>query len=311
VPKKCIFTQDITMISILIPTYNYNCFPLVETLLSQAEKLAITFEIIVADDASTDPSFLHLNRKITKLSNCELIELKQNKGRSNIRNYLAEKAEYQWLLFLDVDTQPKNPNFLERYLNAIDEAHDVIYGGIHYKKNKSPQNSLRYRFGIERECVPVLKRLKAPYEHFITIAFLVKKHVFSTLSFSDNLLRYGYEDVVFALQLKEHNIKIKHVDNPITHLNLETNSEFLNKYQLSIASLLNFYRNDEITAKDNRLLSIYESLKRMNLVGLGASSFKIFRKTLEKNLHSNNPSLRVFDIFKLGYLCTLAKKKDA
>ena len=41
------------MLSILIPTYNYDCYDLVKELHRQATELNIEFEIIVADDCST------------------------------------------------------------------------------------------------------------------------------------------------------------------------------------------------------------------------------------------------------------------
>ena len=43
------------MISILIPTYNYNVFPLVKEAHHQGEKAGIPFEILVYDDCSPNP----------------------------------------------------------------------------------------------------------------------------------------------------------------------------------------------------------------------------------------------------------------
>ena len=40
------------MLSILIPTYNYDCSRLVSDLQRQAERMGIGYEVIVADDAS-------------------------------------------------------------------------------------------------------------------------------------------------------------------------------------------------------------------------------------------------------------------
>ncbi len=52
------------MLSILIPTYNYNTFSLVEELTNQAIATGISFEIIVLDDGSTDQISLKENSKI-------------------------------------------------------------------------------------------------------------------------------------------------------------------------------------------------------------------------------------------------------
>ena len=51
-------------ISILIPTYNGICLTLVQALHQQAEALPISYEIIVADDGSTQQSTILANRTI-------------------------------------------------------------------------------------------------------------------------------------------------------------------------------------------------------------------------------------------------------
>ena len=55
------------MISILIPTYNYNVFSLVENLQKQCEIANEVYEIVVLDDASTDKKSLEENSKINLL----------------------------------------------------------------------------------------------------------------------------------------------------------------------------------------------------------------------------------------------------
>ena len=42
------------MLSILIPTYNFDCSVFVQALSNQAEALHVPYEIIVCDDGSTD-----------------------------------------------------------------------------------------------------------------------------------------------------------------------------------------------------------------------------------------------------------------
>ena len=85
------------MISILIPLYNYNVFPLVEVLFNQAEQLSTPYEIIIFDDASTIT--FEENRKITKFKNTSYEVSKKNIGRTAARDYLGNKAAYDWLLF--------------------------------------------------------------------------------------------------------------------------------------------------------------------------------------------------------------------
>lgn len=65
----------INSLSILIPTYNNVCLELVKSLQAQAALLSdFEYEILVADDGSTDLSTITGNRKINEIENCYYIE---------------------------------------------------------------------------------------------------------------------------------------------------------------------------------------------------------------------------------------------
>ena len=103
------------MLSILIPTYNYNIVPLVRDLRSQLHKENIIFEIICIDDASQSELNL-INEEINSFEFCSFSSLEKNFGRSKIRNFLAKKAKYEWLIFLDGDVLPAQSSFIFNYL---------------------------------------------------------------------------------------------------------------------------------------------------------------------------------------------------
>src|SRR5690606_24025042 len=140
---------------------------------------------------------------------------------------LAEKAKFDWLLFLDADTFPSSSNFIQHYLEVFSTKNSVIFGGIEYPKNTTENFSLRHKYGTERESLSLEERLKNPYRSFITMGFAIKKEVFETLKFNEKLSGYGYEDSVFGFELQKNNISLLHIENPIIHLNLETNIEFI------------------------------------------------------------------------------------
>ena len=298
------------MISILIPTYNYNVFPLVENLQQQCEKANITYEILVLDDASTDKEIIEYNSKINALENCSFEVLEKNIGRSKIRNFLAEKAKYNWLLFLDADTFPSKSNFVQNYLEAFSTQNSVIFGGIEYPKNTSKNFRLRHKYGTERESLSLTERIINPYRSFITMGFAIKKEVFKTIKFNENLAGYGYEDSVFAFELQKNNIPLLHIDNPVIHLNLETNEDFIKKSELALQNLLRFYESDAIDEDTVKILKTYLKFKNHNLLFAVRWFFSISKKQVHKNLNSANPSLFFFDLYRLGYLSSL-KTKDA
>ncbi|GAQ49743.1 glycosyl transferase [Flavobacterium psychrophilum] len=158
------------MLSILIPTYNYNAFSLVEELNNQALATGIKYEIIVLDDGSN--YFLKENQKINELDNCSLNELSQNIGYSKIRNVLAKKAKYDWLLFLDSDTFPRSSSYISNYIKLITKNKKVVFGGIEYPKNK-PENDklLRWNMVKKREVSSLSNRIKKPYNSVLFIIF--------------------------------------------------------------------------------------------------------------------------------------------
>ena len=88
-------------LSILIPTYNDVCMPLATSLQRQAETLGTNYEIIVADDGSTDQDTILQNRSINSLPHCRYVERKENVGRAAIRNFLANEASHPFLVFID------------------------------------------------------------------------------------------------------------------------------------------------------------------------------------------------------------------
>lgn len=121
----------INSLSILIPTYNNVCLELVRDLQAQASILSSTndleYEILVADDGSTDKNTIEKNREINELNNCRYIERKENIGRAAIRNFLAKEAKYLWLLFLDSDLKLDNSDFIRNYMLSKG---NVIVGGL-------------------------------------------------------------------------------------------------------------------------------------------------------------------------------------
>ena len=296
------------MLSILIPTYNYNTLPLIQELESQALKVNLVFELICIDDGSF--SLLNEeNQKINALTNCIFIENKKNVGRSRIRNLLAEKAKYDWLLFLDADVMPLNNKFLSLYLDAISIKSKVIYGGIAYQeKPPGKDNILRWTYGKKREALSVDKRQENPYLRFLTLSFLIKKEVFKKVKFNEDIPNNRHEDTLFAVDLKNQKIGIEHIDNPVYHHGIETNEEFLDKSLRSVESLLLLTKQGFIDSKHVLISKSFGLSKLFLLNHLLAKIYKTFKAYLERNLLSEKPSLFIFDLYRLCYLCYLDKK---
>lgn len=294
------------MLSILIPTYNYNVLPLVQQLNDQAVKANIAFEIIVLDDASKDSNSITENQKINLLEYCRYELLEKNTGRSSMRNLLAKRANYNWLLFLDADTMPINDNFIVGYLPNLNPEEKVVYGGIRYQEEKpSPDKILRWVYGNSREALPAEKRQKAPCLSLLTLNFAISKSIFEKVSFNESIPNLRHEDTLFSYDLSQKGIKVEHIENPVYHLGLESSEIFMKKSEESVVGLKYLIDNNLLSLNYIRIAKMYNTLKKAGLRPLASLFFKIVQKPFRKNLLSSNPSLFIFDLYRLGYLCSL------
>ncbi|MEZ4842285.1 MAG: glycosyltransferase family A protein [Flavobacteriaceae bacterium] len=294
------------MLSILIPVYNYNVFPLVEQLHHQLIKNNIAFEIICMDDASTE--HYTSNSNILNFNNCYYFSLKENIGRSKIRNQLANKASYPWLLFLDADVMPVSSDFIKNYVGFIEKSpkSNVVCGGISYSDSNPPKEKLlRWILGKKKEAVSLKVRSNNPYRYFFVSNCMIKKELFLKIKFDETIKSYGYEDILFAKNLKEQSVKINHIDNSVFHLGLDDNSTYIHKIEVSINTLKRLYKSGVFDKTDVVLLSKFHNLNVLKLTKLIGYVFSIFKKPILYNLQSRHPSVFLLNVYKLGYLCSL------
>ena len=291
------------MLSILIPTYNYAILALVKNVHQQCLEAQIPFEIICLDDQS-DNDYQIENQVISTLPNCIYNVNQTNVGRTRTRQRLAEQAKYDWLLFLDADVIPVSSAFIQHYIDAI-QPNTVIFGGYQYEKESTDATKiLRYRYGKEREEKYASERNKNPYTYVFSGNMLVPKSIFLNFNYQANEKNYGM-DIYFGYQLYQQHISVLHLDNPILHLGLETNEVYFQKALQGVESRKKYLLHEKGVDQMNPLVQAYAKLKKMGLTKLVAVGFKIVAPFLKKNILSTNPKLVFFDIYRLGYLCSL------
>ena len=296
-------------LTICIPVYNFDIRPLLEELQTQIAPFEGSIDLLIIDDGSTD-HFRELNK--TSAHKQTYIELEENIGRSAIRNLLAKKADGVYLLFLDCDVIVDNPDFVEAYWNALNTEPSIICGGRKYpSKCPSPQQALRWKYGIKRESQPAHIRSKAPNHSFMTNNFLIQKSVFNTIQFDERLDGYGHEDTLFGIQLAFHGIIIQHIENPVLNGDIEPSDEFIEK---TSQGLKNLVRLQHIIPPELRshlvqhitLLQFEQTFPpRSFFIRL---FFPLFRSIILRNLRSHHPSLTLFNLFKLGEYLRMKKK---
>ncbi len=296
------------MLSILIPTYNYNVYSLVTELKSQADALGIAYEILVQDDAST--FFLQENTEINLLQHCSYTLNHENLGRGNNINLLNNRAKFDYVLIMEADAFPEKKDYLQHLIASINPETQVLFGGVTYPNEKPKKDKLlRWKYGNERESIPLSERLKNPYHFVFTWNLLLKKELLSNYHFPYNVKDYGYEDVVFIKQLKENNIPVQHIENRLVHFNTETSLTFIEKTEKAITTLHQLILDKKLELNDTKIGTAFNIITFLQFNIVIRLLFKKLSKQMIANLSSSHPSLIVLDLYKLGYFCLLNQKQ--
>ncbi|AFR35306.1 glycosyltransferase family 2 protein [Riemerella anatipestifer] len=292
------------MISICIPIYNTEVTTLVTALKSEIKTNHLNTEIVLIDDAS-DEYYYGLNKPLEAVVDT-MVWLPKNVGRSRIRNVFLKYSKGQYLLFLDGDGEIISNQFIQNYQKFITENKDakVVYGGRCIQKEEpSVERYLRWKFANERENLPLFQREKNKHLSFQTNNFLIERETFSQCLFDEQLTGYGYEDLVFAKDLKDKGIDVFHIDNPILNIDLETNEVYLKKVEDSINNLCFLLKNSPKKVEDIKLVKAYHVVKKLKLSFVLSRLFSSFGKEfLREKLLNGKASLRYLDMYKLGLL---------
>jgi glycosyltransferase involved in cell wall biosynthesis len=279
------------MLSILIPTYNFDCSKLVEELYTQCTKANITFEIVVGNDGSTS-SLDKLRALQGSLKNYRLLDFKENRGRSAIRNILIKESKYDRLLFIDSDMLICKNDFIETYLK---ETAPMVSGGLDVIEDNNPDYILHKKYEKNRSA-----------NIATTSNLLIHKGILNEFKFVD-LKKYGYEDIIFSYQVSKK-YEVKFIPNPLIHCGAIKTENFIKRLEDATEVLVYLFKNEQYRndiVKSTKLLRTY--LKIRNFNGLFLLCFNILKPLILKQLKSKNPNLYLLDIYKLGLLCKQIK----
>jgi len=271
---------------------------------------ALNAEIVIVDDGSTE--FSIKNKQINEYDEVRYFEFKENKGRSLARNFLAEQAKYQYLLFIDCDAEVAKNDFLTTYYRCIVDKKDVVCGGLMYPKKEDvkKEHYLRWYYGTKREERPLNKRKEFPYRSFSSFNFMIRKEIFLKIKFPKQINTYGHEDTFLGLALEATGINIEHINNPLIHLGLENAEVFIEKSKISVQNmdkLAVLVADKEKLIFGIKMYRYINIVKKLHIQWIIRFLYYLSNHFLFKNLTSNRPNLRLFDFYKLGYYFNLKK----
>lgn len=287
-------------LSILIPAYKDNVVRQVGLLQRQCkafEGSGLAWEIVVADDGSPK-AFFEVNSPVAEMEGCRLLGRKENSGRSAIRNFLAHEARYGLLLYQDAETVP-GKNLVKNFLDNAENA-DVVCGAFTVSECAARNGNLRCRYELRgQRRLTAAHRNEHPYRCFHVNNFMVRRKVMLDYPFDETMSGYGYEDVLLGKELEKAGVKVLHIDNSVAYPSFEENAAFLDKTARAIDTL---YIYKDALQGYSGMLDVVQKLVRHHLLWLPCCLMRRFSRRIESNLKSHNPSLLLFDLYRIGLL---------
>lgn len=308
-------------LSILLPSYNNVCVSLVQALQRQADALwrkldkPFRYEIIVADDGSTDAACIDANRVIGDMPHCRYVRMEHNVGRAQIRNVLISESCGDYVLLIDSDLFLCDDNYLYRYATSTA---DVVYGGTRIggeglvmvddeANTEHLKGNLRYIY--EKKAEPshraVFRQLR-PNQEISVCNLYARRDIMEAHPFDSRFKAYGYEDVLFGKRLAESGIEVTHIDNPVLINEFEPNSVFVKKTEEAILTLCRFEQDLE---GYSNLKTKVTTLGRYIPLSLFRLWHRIMKNKEKRNLTGSKPSLLLFKLYKLGFFLENRKVK--
>ena len=308
-------------LSILLPSYNNVCVSLVQVLQRQADALRgrlgkpFRYEIIVADDCSTDAACIDANRVIGDMLHCRYLRMEQNVGRAQIRNVLISESRGDYVLLIDSDLFLCDDNYLYKYATSTA---DVVYGGTRIggeglamvdneANTENLKGNLRYLY--EKKAEPSHRaafRQLRPNQEISVCNLYARRDIMEAHPFDSRFKAYGYEDVLFGKRLAESGIEVTHIDNPVLINEFEPNSVFVKKTEEAILTLCRFEQDLE---GYSNLKTKVTTLGRYIPLSLFRLWHRIMKNKEKRNLTGSKPSLLLFKLYKLGFFLENRKVK--
>lgn len=308
-------------LSILLPSYNNVCVSLVQVLQRQADALRgrlgkpFRYEIIVADDGSTDAACIDANRVIGDMLHCRYLRMEQNVGRAQIRNVLISESRGDYVLLIDSDLFLCDDNYLYKYATSTA---DVVYGGtriggegLAMVDNEANTENLKgnLRYIYEKKAEPSHRaafRQLRPNQEISVCNLYARRDIMEAHPFDSRFKAYGYEDVLFGKRLAESGIEVTHIDNPVLINEFEPNSVFVKKTEEAILTLCRFEQDLE---GYSNLKTKVSTLGRYIPLSLFRLWHRIMKNKEKRNLTGSKPNLLLFKLYKLGFFLENRKVK--
>ena len=168
-------------LSIIIPVYNVMAYlrPCLDGLLSQACPAGFSYEVLLADDGSTDGSGAVCDEYAAAYRQVRALH-RENGGQSAARNQAIRAAEGAWLAFVDSDDLVR-PEFLDALAGELKNGRDVVLYNSYSTRDetiRAPFRAVQFADGLEgylRRCIVEFPFVTAPWRYAVRRDFLVEQ----------------------------------------------------------------------------------------------------------------------------------------
>jgi hypothetical protein len=181
----------------------------------------------------------------------------------------------------------------------------VINGGICIIEDDTLSHNLRYIYEKDAEPAHTAEKRQAnKYHEFRSTNFMIEREVFMACPFDERFKRSGYEDVLFGKMLKQQQVPVTHIDNPVMMTEFESNPDYVTKIERSMQTLYTF--RQELRGY-SRILTFDGGIHISAIRSLIRLWHRIFGNMERRNLCGPSPILKLFSLYRLGYYLTIAK----
>jgi len=137
------------------------------------------------------------------------------------------------------------------------------------------------------------------------------KSLFNKVRFDETIRGYGHEDTLFGHQLHELGCDFIQIENPLIHRGLDNNETFIHKTEEGTRNLYLLYQTGHypFLIDESKLLHTFVKIRSWKLNSLFALKFIFTKKILRWLLNRKSPSLLLYDLYKILFLCKLSIEK--